>query len=102
MAVQHIKHWRMFNVEYERIPCDWGKDVTWYVDPPYQKTGHFYKYPSTEIDFAKLGSWCRSREGQVIVCENTGADWLPFRHLANVKAMSSSSAQAIWTNDDGT
>ena len=34
-----------------------------------------------DIDYSALADWCHSRKGQVIVCENEGADWLPFERL---------------------
>ena len=41
----------------------------------------------------------RARLGQVIVCENEGADWLPFSPLADVKATrpNSRSIEVVWT-----
>ena len=62
-----------------------------------------YKHPSTAIDFPALGAWCRSRRGQVIVCEAAGATWLPFRPFASIKSFgngvkSRTSAEVIWTN----
>ena len=63
-------------------------EATWFVDPPYQptrgmKTGQGLGYApgctSRELDYGELAEWCRSRRGQVIVCEQEGADWLPFR-----------------------
>lgn len=51
--------------------------ATWFIDPPYDnKAGRHYKTPP--IDYTQLGEWCKTRPGQVIVCENKGATWLPF------------------------
>jgi hypothetical protein len=40
----------------------------------------------------------------VIVCENTGATWLPFEHLHDAKATRNGgrgvSREAVWTGDD--
>jgi hypothetical protein len=41
-----------------------------------------YLYPYNRLNYSELAAWCRSRPGQVIVCEEEGADWLPFRPLA--------------------
>ena len=54
-------------------------------------------------DYEALADWCRSRRGQVIVCENVGADWLPFEPFITIKANESKSGgkvsrEAIWTN----
>jgi hypothetical protein len=69
-------------------------EATWFIDPPYQvstngsaKTwfpqgmGYARGCKSTDLDFEALAEWCRSRRGQVIVCEQRGATWLPFREL---------------------
>lgn len=73
--VERIRHWRVEQASYEVIP---NERATWFIDPPYQNMGKCYKYPSKDIDFPALGVWCRSRKGQVIVCEHMDADWLPF------------------------
>ena len=67
-----IKHWKIIQGCFEDIP---NQKATWYIDPPYQFGGEHYKESNKNIDFKKLGKWCKSRKGQVIVCENTKADW---------------------------
>lgn len=80
-----IAHWKITNLSYDQLPDDVG---TWYVDPPYQKMGDRYVHNQSGIDFSALGKWCQSRRGQVIVCEGTGADWLPFqRFIKGVRRM---------------
>lgn len=72
--VDKIRHWRAETLNYANIPKYWA---TWFVDPPYSnKAGRDYTF--NKIDYSKLGDWCKKQLGQVIVCENTGADWLPF------------------------
>lgn len=74
-----IKHWIVTNASYEDLP---NIEATWFVDPPYQgPAGSTYPHGSKSIDYDHLGNWCRSRRGQVIVCENAGANWLPFNHV---------------------
>ena len=74
--VEYIKHWTIEQKSYKDI--DYDGPATWFIDPPYQKSGK--RYPGyKELDFAHLSSWCKSRAGQVIVCEERGADWLPFK-----------------------
>lgn len=99
---QKIKHWRIIEGSYETAP---ELRATWYVDPPYQSAGRLYRFPSSQIDFASLGTWCQHRDGQVIVCENVGATWLPFRHFADIQSNQGRrgkmrSAEAIWTQDN--
>jgi hypothetical protein len=73
--IDAIRHWRV-NL------CDWREAplvrATWFVDPPYQGAGRLYRFGASAIDYAALGGWCRRLPGQVIVCENEGASWLPF------------------------
>jgi site-specific DNA-adenine methylase len=90
-----IKHWTITKSSWSSIA---NTEATWYVDPPYQNVGK-YRHPSSAIDFYALGAWCQSRSGQVIVCENEGADWLPFRTFHTINAMRGTSKEVIWTND---
>ena len=93
--VQRVRHWKAICASYETAP---DLEATWFVDPPYEVNGKHYLHGSKALDFLSLGSWCRTRRGQVIVCENEGATWLPFRHLAAVRAFSGKSAEVVWTN----
>lgn len=81
--VEFIRHWQVHNSGYIESPDDLS--ATWFVDPPYQVAGRHYRFGSEIIDYPSLAAWCRARVGQVIVCENEGAEWLPFRRLASVK-----------------
>ena len=96
--VDLIRHWEVHNVSYEECPV--SGMATWFVDPPYQSAGRHYRHGSDCIDFEALGAWCQSRAGQVIVCENEGADWLDFEPLADVKTTrrASRSREVIWTS----
>lgn len=89
-----IKHWKIVHGCYTDIP---NQAATWYIDPPYEAKGH--AYVENKIDFQQLSLWCQSRLGQVIVCENAGASWLPFSPLVQYRAASlKPSVEAIWTN----
>lgn len=81
--LQYIRHWQILNTSYESIP---PFSATWFIDPPYIKAGKHYRYGSSTIDYDNLADWCLSLEGQIIVCENDGADWLPFEHFRDIKA----------------
>jgi hypothetical protein len=98
--VESIRHWTISQVSYADIP-DLGP-ATWFIDPPYEDAGRAYKFHS--IDYVNLGEWCRTRRGQVVVCENAGAEWLPFRPFRTIKGLEGSrggkkSVEVIWTND---
>jgi hypothetical protein len=81
--VDTIRHWRVYNCTY--ADCPYSGPATWFIDPPYQMAGRHYHYGAEGMDYEILAEWCRSRPGQTIVCENNGANWLPFRPLADVK-----------------
>lgn len=95
-----IRHWRCANRSFDEIPM---ADVTWFVDPPYQIQGKSYMCKSADIDFAYLGTWCQSLPGQVIVCENAGAAWLPFRDfatLSHARGKVKPSKEVVWLSDE--
>lgn len=100
--VDSIRHWRIVHGTYRDAP---DVEATWYVDPPYQgRAGRKYPCGSDAIDYADLGAWCRSRIGQVMVCEGPDADWLPFSPLATIRGAngthrSGTSEEVIWCND---
>jgi 16S rRNA G966 N2-methylase RsmD len=91
-----IRHWKIIEGDYTLAPND---RATWFVDPPYQVAGSHYVH--RRIDYAALASWCRDRSGQVIVCENAGASWLPFRVFGAMKSGPSKrvSHEMIWTQE---
>lgn len=79
-----IKHWEVREGSYEELP---DVAATWFVDPPYQRSGKIYPFGSKLLDYPKLGLWCLGRKGQTVVCEQEGADWLPFRPFMKTKAV---------------
>lgn len=93
--IEHIRHWQVQQVSWENCPTPVG--ATFYVDPPYMVKGSRYVHGASGIDFAALGQWCRRLPGQTIVCEQQGADWLPFEPLATIKSTRGKSAEAVWT-----
>lgn len=101
--VHKINHWAVLCGDYTLAP---DIEATWFIDPPYQQigTGKKYEHDRSGINYAELAEWCKSRRGQVIVCEQEGADWLPFRPLAEVATCASKtgkrSREVIWTNED--
>jgi len=82
-AVTTIRHWLAYCIAYD----DWLDIVaTWFIDPPYQRVASPYRI-RTPIDYTHLRDWVMSRRGQVIVCEQAGADWLPFVPCCEVSGM---------------
>lgn len=95
--VDQIRHWSIIEGDYRDAP---DALATWFVDPPYQgRAGDYYKEPARALDFESLGTWCKARRGQVMVCENDGAAWLPFAPFMDAKAFSGRSAEALWYRD---
>lgn len=70
-----VKHWKIYNTDYEKLD---NIKATWFIDPPYVNGGHYYKESNKNLDYKKLADWCLSRNGELIVCENDKANWLPF------------------------
>ena len=79
--------------------------MTWFVDPPYLVKGTWYKHHA--IDYNELADWCKSRLGQVMVCENTNAKWLdfkplvdiPFTHFKNGNDYHKKTTEGIWLSE---
>ncbi len=96
-----IRKWTVLNCSYDEIE---NREATWFVDPPYKEAGSYYVHGSSSIDYIKLGDWCKSRLGQTIVCENVGADWLPFKEFSTIKSTPGKrgkgySKEAVWENN---
>lgn len=82
LQVSQIKHWHIRQCSYENVN---NIPATWFIDPPYNnKAGKYYKH--NKINYVALGAWCMERMGQVIVCENKGATWLPFKDFMDIKS----------------
>ena len=95
-----IKHWRFNQMSYYNQS---NPTATWFIDPPYNNAAG-RRYRQHDIDYGYLADWCKHRQGQVIVCENAGADWLPFTPLAPRRGVKSSyqkstAMEVVWTNE---
>ena len=88
--VHRVDHWVVKQASYDSEPF---ADATYFVDPPYVDKGRYYRYSS--VDYHRLGVWCRWCP-RAIVCEQAGADWLPFEPLATIKSTKGTSAEAVW------
>ncbi len=93
--VYKIKHWKIIHGSYEDLE---NVEATWFIDPPYQFGGEHYIESTKNIDFKKLAEWCKTRNGQVIVCENTKATWLPFKPMKEMYGSRYKTTEAIWSN----
>lgn len=105
--LKYIRHWKVFKCSYEEAPVkiNLNGPATWFIDPPYQRAGKHYTHGSKKIDFNALGTWCRSRKGQVMVCENQGANWLWFRPSGDSRSNAGRrtgkpSKEVVWENNN--
>jgi len=99
-----IRNWTIAQLDYRDLE---NVEATWFIDPPYQAPHmrKMYRH-GKNLDYRELAEWCRSRRGQVIVCEAEGADWLPFRPVAtsNGAALNSDgtarrTTEVVWCSD---
>lgn len=96
-----IANWQIIHASYDDAP---DIEATWFIDPPYQPlvslAGSLYVNDAAAIDYAVLGAWCQSRQGQVIVCEQEPAAWLPFVPFAKQTnaVLSAERTEVIWHN----
>jgi len=90
--VPKIKHWCVLEGSYHDAP---DVDASWFIDPPYQTSaGRHYRY--SEIDYDDLGAWVLSRYGQVIACDQRGADWLPWNGSIEIKSTRGQSREVVY------
>lgn len=92
----YIAHWKVTCLHYADLP---NINATWFIDPPYQHAPVRYRYDCI-ADYGRLASWCRARQGRVIVCEGKGASWLPFWPFAEQMTCAGSCfEEVIWWRD---
>ena len=83
--LERIKHWKIIEGSYEDVG---NPEAFWFIDPPYQVRGATkYLFGSNKIDFEALAAWVKERRGGGVVCENEGAEWLPFVSWRGFRAM---------------
>jgi hypothetical protein len=95
--VDDVRHWTVICGDYtealvhvernKKYPA--GAKFTWFIDPPYEAKaparetkawfplGNGYREGARGLDYLKLAAWLEDLPGQVIVCEQSGASWLP-------------------------
>ena len=91
-----IRHWKFLCADYTQLE---NETATWFIDPPYQVGGHAYVFGNDQINFPHLKTWCETRNGQTIVCENMSATWMDFKPLSKMRGANRlHTTEAIWTN----
>lgn len=88
-----IRHWKIKLGSYEDLL---NELATHFIDAPYQFGGSAYVH--NKIDYNHLGAWTRARDGQVIACENTKANWMDFKPMIKVRGAMSTTTESIWSN----
>jgi hypothetical protein len=93
--VAAIRHWKVIEGDYTAAPAI---TATWFVDPPYQGAGKHYPCGPAAINYTALATWCHKLSGQPIVCEQAGANWMPFRSIGASRSgpRTITSAEAVW------
>jgi hypothetical protein len=96
--LQYIRHWSIIEGSYWQAP---DMSATWFIDAPYQIAGQqIYRFNAGTIDYEYLAGWCRTRQGQTMVCENDSAQWLPFTELvAQWGIQKKTSKEVVWLNE---
>ena len=93
-----IKHWNVRQGDFRDLE---NEVATWFIDPPYQFGGEYYKFGNKNINFKELGEWCMSRNGQVIVCENSKAGWLDFQPLVEMRGNKFKTTECMYLKSEG-
>lgn len=101
VIASRVKHWTVLNASFDSLE---NEKATWFIDPPYVDGGASYAF--SQVDYPTLADWCRTRRGQVMVCERVGASWLPFWPLYSAPTARrfmgnrTRCAEAIWMNEE--
>lgn len=93
--LEKIRHWEIRLGSYEDIA---NEEACYFVDPPYTHGGECYPHSNKKINYEHLSEWCKTRNGQVIVCENMAASWLPFYPMVDNYGVQKMTVEAIWSN----
>jgi site-specific DNA-adenine methylase len=102
-----IERWEVICADYSAL---YEHEATWFLDPPYfesrtGKSGNRYGDKAHRLDYPRIANFALTRPGQVIVCEQGEADWLPFSPLKSQRTRfregdSQVRTEVMWTNQD--
>lgn len=94
--LDRIAQWQFIQGDFTRSPRI--EDATYFIDPPYQQAGKYYRVKFDRFD--ELADWSRDLPGRAIVCEGEGATWLPFSPMGDFKTFATgSSPEVVWLNE---
>jgi len=99
-VIPKVRHWKLIEGHYLDL---FNQLATWFIDPPYSNQAGS-KYKINAVNFTELSIWCQNRLGQVIVCENAGANWLPFDSLCERRGVKSryqrsKAVEVVWEKE---
>jgi len=88
-----IKHWQIICADYSEAP---DIEATWFIDPPYKEdSGKGYRYSSDLIDYEHLAHWAKNRQGEIIFCEGSHGNYLPFQPLLELKGVAGKTSKEV-------
>ena len=94
-SLHKIRHWTLVEGDYRMAP---EVEATWFIDPPYHRSGKFYM--TNDVVYDEVAEFSLTRRGQAIVCEQEGAAWLPFEPLrAERSARGTRGSEVVWTSE---
>lgn len=105
-VIDECRHFEIVNGDFTVAP---DVEATWFIDPPYQPTagrwdrtrGGRYLHSNQGIDYEHLGAWAAARRGQVIVCEQSGATWMPWTNTVVHRSGTHDAYHEVWwTNEE--
>lgn len=91
-----IEGWSIDNRSFDHIQ---NEEATWFIDPPYEDKGKYYRYPFSR--FSELAEWSTGRKGRRIVCEGAGAVWMPFQPLGEFKTSGGKALEVVHISESG-
>ncbi len=94
--IDRIRHWKIRNGSFDTASSITLKSSTTFVDPPYVDKGKYYRI--NKVDYRSLAEWINRQRNRIIVCEQAGANWLPFRPLADIKSTRGISSEVVFTS----
>ena len=106
-SLYKISHWKIYNTSYVDIGTQYKELATWFIDPPYEAKGKWYK--ENKINYPHLRKWIDGLNGQIIVCENIGNTWIdvaplveiPFTHFKSSDDYKKKTFEGIYYDERG-
>lgn len=92
-SLYKIKHWNILLGDYTLAE---NKPAAWFIDPPYEFGGQYYRHGNKNIDYSILRKWIEERNGQVIACENSKATWMNFKPLSEMNGNKFRTMECMW------